>query len=70
MIEKEDEELTTVQITKRSSRLLAQLARAYKRSKSGQVVYMVDIEVEKLLSVMLFPPSDAPDFVVTAEQAA
>jgi hypothetical protein len=54
-MDEKDEELTTVQITKRASRLLAQLARAYKRSKSGQLEFMVDVEAQKLESVKLLP---------------
>lgn len=52
----DDNELTTVQITKRTSRLLAQLGKAYKRSKTDQVAWMVENEATELSKYKLLPP--------------
>ena len=54
-IEDDGDELTTVQVKKSTSRKLAQLASAYRRSKTEQVAYMVDMEAAKLSQYKLLP---------------
>jgi hypothetical protein len=56
----DDDELTTVQITKRTSRLLARLAKAYERSKIKQITFMVDNEADKLARYKLLPEDAEP----------
>jgi hypothetical protein len=56
----DDDELTTIQITKRTSRLLARLAKAYERSKIKQVTFMVDNEADKLARYKLLPEDAEP----------
>lgn len=58
MAENDDDELTTVQITKRTSRLLAQLGKAYKRSKTDQVAWMVENEAKELSKYKLLPSAE------------
>ena len=65
LTEKDDGKLTTVQISKRASRLLGELARVHKRSKSGQLEFIVEAEAEKL---KLTPSAEAP-VVATVEAA-
>jgi hypothetical protein len=55
-----DDELTTIQITKRTSRLIARLAKAYERSKIKQITFMVDVEAEKLARCKLLPEDVEP----------
>ena len=54
----DDNELTTVQITKRTSRIIERLAKAYRRSKTAQVAYMADTEAAKLAQYKLLPELD------------
>ena len=54
-IEDDGNELTTIQVKKSTSRKLAQLAQAYRRSKTEQVAFMVDMEAAKLSMYKLLP---------------
>jgi len=54
----DDDELTTVQISKGTSRKLLRLAKTYRRSKTEQVAFMVDTEMAKLAQHKLLPAPD------------
>lgn len=43
-------ELTTVQITKKASSMLAELASAERRSKTGQIEYMIEREHQRIFN--------------------
>lgn len=54
----DDNERTTVILSKEASRLLGRVSKAYQRSKTKQVEYMIEVEARKLAEVKLLPESE------------
>ena len=50
-----EEKMNTVQFDAETDRKLNLVAKAYRRSKAAQVVYLIESEYEKLAAVKLLP---------------